>query len=77
MGTLLPHLALEECEKHAHMLDHPAWVQLKKATGAKEIAWDQCPLADVAEDSFIKSSVWLATPNIFPIMHSLFGGLQC
>ena len=37
------------------MLDHRAWVQLKKATGAKEIAWDQCPLADVAEDSFIKS----------------------
>ena len=76
-STLLPHLALEGCERHAHMLDHPAWVQLKKATGAKEIAWDQCPLADVAEDSFIKSSIWLVTPNIFPIMHSLFGGLQC
>ena len=76
-STLLPHLALDGCEKHAHMLDHRAWVQLKKATGAKEIAWDQCPLADVAEDSFIKSSIWLATPNIFPIMHSLFGGLQC
>ena len=76
-STLPPHLALEGYEKHAHMLDHPAWVRLKEAIGAKEIAWDQCPLADVAEDSFIKASIWLATPNIFPIMHSLFGGLQC
>ena len=38
-STLLLHLALEGCEKHAHMLDHRAWVRLKEATGAKEIAW--------------------------------------
>jgi len=43
--TLFAHHALEGCERHAHMLDHPAWVRLTTLTGAKEIGWDQCPLA--------------------------------
>ena len=75
--THLPHHALDGCEKHAHMLDHPAWVRLTKLTGAKEIGWDQCPLADVPEESAIKSTIWWATPNIYPIINGLFGHFQC
>ena len=71
--THLPHHALDGCEKHAHMLDHPAWVRLTKLTDAKEIGWDQCPLADVPEESAIKSTIWWATPNIYPIIN----GLRC
>ena len=69
--------ALAGAERHAHMLDHPAWVRLTELTGAREMSWDQCTTADVAEGSPIKSSIWWATPNIYPIVCRLFGDLQC
>jgi len=75
--TLFAHHVLKGCERHAHMLDHPAWVRLTALTGAKEVGWDQCPLADVVEGSAIKSSIWWATPDIYPIVHQLFGQMQC
>ena len=34
--TLFAHHALEGCERHAHMLGHPAWVHLTALTEGRE-----------------------------------------
>ena len=69
--------ALDECDDHAHMLDHPAWVHFAKMTKAIEIPWDQCPDAPRPEEAPIKSSLWLATPNIAGAVKLEFGNHVC
>ena len=76
-STLLDKHALDDCDDHAHMLDHPAWVRLKQQTGAVEIPWDQCPDADDPEKASVKSSIWLATPNIAGAVKIEFGHQIC
>eukprot|EP00966_Prymnesium_polylepis_P119959 2772012-Prymnesium_polylepis.1 len=56
--------ALDGCDSHAHMLDHPAWTRFAKITNSTEIPWDQCVDAPVPEEAPVKSSIWLAAPSI-------------
>ena len=69
--------ALAECDAHAHMLDHPAWIRFVKLTGAKEVPWDQCVDATIPEEAPIKSSIWLVTPNILGAVRIEFGNSIC
>ena len=68
---------LDGCDDHAHMLDHPAWLHFVGVTGALEIPWDQCPDAPDPEAAPIKSSLWLATPNIAGAVKIEFGNHVC
>ena len=69
--------ALDGCDHHAHMLDHPAWSRFAETTGAVEVPWDQCPDAEVPEDAPVKSSLWLVTPNIAGAVKIEFGNNLC
>jgi hypothetical protein len=55
------------------MFDHPAWVRFQQITAASEHIWDQCPFASDPTKVAIKSSVWLAPPNIAPAICTVFG----
>jgi hypothetical protein len=55
------------------MFDHPAWVNFERTTGAREHVWDQCMHADDPTKVPIKSSVWLATPNLARPIAAIFG----
>ena len=69
--------ALSDCDNHAHMLDHPAWLRFRALTAAIEIPWDQCPDAPDPSKAPIKSSLWLATPNIAGAVKLEFGNHIC
>ena len=68
---------LKECDDHAHMLDHPAWVTFSHTTKSIEVPWDQCVDAPVPEEAPIKSSLWLVTPNIGGAVKIEFGNNIC
>eukprot|EP00966_Prymnesium_polylepis_P153608 3547089-Prymnesium_polylepis.1 len=59
------------------MLDHPAWMRFKRLTCAVEIPLDQCPDAPIPEEAPIKSSLWLATPNVAGAVKVQFGNQIC
>merc|ERR1712185_623144 len=55
------------------MYDHDAWRRFSVKHGASEHIWDQCLKADDPASVAVKSSVWLATPNISSIVVEEFG----
>ena len=56
-----------------HMFDHPAWMAFAEMFNATEHVWDQCMQADIPNESPIKSTVWLCTPNISEHVEREFG----
>jgi hypothetical protein len=68
-----PRHVVPDCERAAHMFDHPAWVTFAEATGAREHIWDQCNHADDPSLVSPKSSVWLATPDLDLPIREVFG----
>ena len=69
--------ALQDATGHVYMYDHPAWVRFIGNTGAQVVCADQCMDADKPETAAIKSTAWLATPNILPHVYDEFAHVQC
>ena len=63
-----PAHVLADCTRAVHMYDHDAWRRFSVKHGASEHIWDQCLKADNPASVAVKSSVWLATPNISSIV---------
>ena len=65
-------------EEHVSQFDHPAWVDLREATSARMIYFDQCALHD-GEPSEVarKKTAFLVNPKGYPAFHARFAPLIC
>ena len=68
---------IEGRERHVSQFDHPAWVQVYEATGAKFIYFDQCRLIDDPSSTAPKKTAFMVSPGAYEAFRRRFAPLVC
>ena len=68
---------IEGRERHVSQFDHPAWLRVYEATGARFIYFDQCRLTDDPSTTAPKKTAFMVSPGAYEAFRRRFAPLVC